>query len=39
MSELTRRSLGRSGLSITTVGFGSWAAAGSRGAFRWGEHD
>ena len=39
MSELTHRSYGRSGLSITTLGFGSWAAAGPHGAFRWGEQD
>jgi aryl-alcohol dehydrogenase-like predicted oxidoreductase len=39
MNELTRRPLGRSDLSITTVGFGSWAASGMHGAFRWGEQD
>jgi aryl-alcohol dehydrogenase-like predicted oxidoreductase len=39
MNELTRRPLGSSGLSISTVGFGSWAASGTHGAFRWGEQD
>jgi aryl-alcohol dehydrogenase-like predicted oxidoreductase len=39
MNELTRRPLGRSGLQITTVGFGSWAASGNHGAMRWGVQD
>ena len=39
MNGLIRRPLGRSDLSITTVGFGSWAASGVHGAFRWGEQD
>lgn len=39
MNKLTCRPLGRSGPSITRVGFGSWAASGARGVFRWGEQD
>ena len=36
---LNRRSLGTSGLEITTVGFGSWAVGGGGWAFGWGPQD
>jgi aryl-alcohol dehydrogenase-like predicted oxidoreductase len=36
---LSKRDLGRSGLRITTVGFGSWAVGGSGWAFGWGPQD
>jgi aryl-alcohol dehydrogenase-like predicted oxidoreductase len=36
---LKRRELGRSGLTITTVGFGSWAVGGGGWAFGWGPQD
>lgn len=36
---LNKRDLGRSGLRITTVGFGSWAAGGGGWAFGWGPQD
>jgi aryl-alcohol dehydrogenase-like predicted oxidoreductase len=34
-----KRNLGTSGLSITTVGFGSWATGGGGWAFGWGPQD
>ncbi len=37
--NLQTRSLGRSGLQITTVGFGSWAVGGGGWAFGWGPQD
>lgn len=37
--ELKKRQLGSSGLEITTVGFGSWAAGGGGWAFGWGPQD
>jgi len=37
--SLPKRSLGRSGLEITTVGFGAWAAGGGGWAFAWGPQD
>jgi len=37
--SLTRRQLGRSGLEITTVGFGAWAVGGGGWAFGWGPQD
>ena len=37
--SLPRRPLGRSGLEITTVGFGAWAAGGGGWAFGWGPQD
>jgi aryl-alcohol dehydrogenase-like predicted oxidoreductase len=36
---LPTRPLGRSGLNITRVGFGSWAAGGGGWAFSWGPQD
>jgi aryl-alcohol dehydrogenase-like predicted oxidoreductase len=36
---LQRRGLGRSGLEITAVGFGSWAVGGGGWAFGWGPQD
>jgi aryl-alcohol dehydrogenase-like predicted oxidoreductase len=36
---LQKRDLGRSGLNITTVGFGSWAVGGGGWAFGWGPQD
>jgi aryl-alcohol dehydrogenase-like predicted oxidoreductase len=36
---LPKRALGTSGLEITTVGFGSWAAGGGGWAFGWGPQD
>jgi aryl-alcohol dehydrogenase-like predicted oxidoreductase len=36
---LSTRPLGRSGLNITRVGFGSWAAGGGGWAFSWGPQD
>jgi aryl-alcohol dehydrogenase-like predicted oxidoreductase len=36
---LQRRDLGRSGLEITAVGFGSWAVGGGGWAFGWGPQD
>ncbi len=36
---LSTRPLGRSGLNITQVGFGSWAAGGGGWAFSWGPQD
>ena len=38
MSPPTRM-LGTSGLEITTIGFGSWAAGGGGWAFGWGPQD
>ncbi len=37
--SLRKRPLGRSGLEITTVGFGAWAAGGGGYAFGWGPQD
>ena len=37
--SLPRRPLGKSGLEITTVGFGAWAAGGGGWAFGWGAQD
>ncbi|HSB52720.1 MAG TPA: aldo/keto reductase, partial [Gemmatimonadales bacterium] len=36
---LPRRTLGTTDLSITTVGFGAWAAGGGDWAFGWGPQD
>jgi aryl-alcohol dehydrogenase-like predicted oxidoreductase len=36
---LARRPLGKSGLDITTVGFGAWATGGGGWAFGWGPQD
>ena len=36
---LPTRPLGRTGLDVTTVGFGSWAAGGGGWAFGWGPQD
>jgi len=36
---LQRRDLGRSGLEITTVGFGSWAVGGGGWVYGWGPQD
>ena len=36
---LTRRTLGRSGVEITTLGFGAWAAGGGDWAYSWGAQD
>jgi aryl-alcohol dehydrogenase-like predicted oxidoreductase len=36
---LQKRDLGRSGLQITTVGFGSWAVGGGGWSFGWGPQD
>jgi aryl-alcohol dehydrogenase-like predicted oxidoreductase len=37
--SLPKRSLGASGLEITTVGFGSWAVGGGGWSFGWGPQD
>jgi aryl-alcohol dehydrogenase-like predicted oxidoreductase len=37
--QLPRRRLGTSGIEITTVGFGAWAAGGGDWAFAWGPQD
>src|SRR6478672_4291565 len=37
--QINKRSLGTSGLSITTVGFGAWAIGGGGWAFGWGPQD
>jgi aryl-alcohol dehydrogenase-like predicted oxidoreductase len=37
--SLARRPLGKSGLEITTVGFGAWATGGGGWAFGWGAQD
>jgi aryl-alcohol dehydrogenase-like predicted oxidoreductase len=37
--RLPRRTLGRSGIEITTVGFGAWAVGGGGWAFGWGPQD
>ncbi len=37
--QLARRALGSSGLEITTVGFGAWAAGGGGWSFGWGPQD
>ena len=37
--DLQTRSLGKSGLEITTVGFGSWAVGGGGWSFGWGPQD
>lgn len=36
---VTQRSLGKSGIEITTVGFGSWAVGGGGWSFGWGPQD
>ena len=36
---LNKRSLGKSGMEITTVGFGSWAVGGGGWSFGWGPQD
>ena len=36
---LNKRALGKSGLEITTVGFGSWAVGGGGWSFGWGPQD
>src|SRR5689334_4616110 len=36
---LKKRQLGKSGLEITTVGFGSWAVGGGGWSFGWGPQD
>jgi aryl-alcohol dehydrogenase-like predicted oxidoreductase len=36
---LAKRPLGKSGIEITTVGFGAWAAGGGGWAFGWGAQD
>ena len=38
-TPLPTRPLGRSGLKITTVGFGAWAVGGGDWAFGWGPQD
>ena len=37
--SLPKRPLGKSGLDITIVGFGAWAAGGGGWAFGWGPQD
>jgi len=37
--SLPKRPLGKSGIEITTVGFGAWAAGGGGWAFGWGPQD
>jgi aryl-alcohol dehydrogenase-like predicted oxidoreductase len=37
--DLAKRPLGKSGLEITTVGFGAWATGGGGWAFGWGAQD
>jgi aryl-alcohol dehydrogenase-like predicted oxidoreductase len=37
--QITERRLGRTGMNITTVGFGSWAVSGGDWRFGWGETD
>jgi aryl-alcohol dehydrogenase-like predicted oxidoreductase len=37
--KLNKRPLGTSGIEITTVGFGAWAAGGGGWIFTWGEQD
>jgi aryl-alcohol dehydrogenase-like predicted oxidoreductase len=37
--KINKRFLGKSGLEITTVGFGSWAVGGGGWAFGWGSQD
>jgi aryl-alcohol dehydrogenase-like predicted oxidoreductase len=39
MSTLPTRPLGSSGISITSIGFGAWAAGGGDWAFTWGPQD
>jgi len=39
MKPLPTRQLGRTGMQITTVGFGSWAVGGGGWAFGWGPQD
>src|SRR5450756_116795 len=39
MMSLPTRTLGTTGLEITTVGFGSWAAGGGGWSFGWGPQD
>src|ERR1700692_2617443 len=37
--KLNKRQLGTSGLELTSVGFGSWAAGGGGWSFGWGPQD
>ena len=37
--QIHKRSLGSSGLEITTVGFGAWAIGGGGWSFGWGPQD
>ena len=37
--SLPKRPLGKTGLQVTTVGFGAWAAGGEGWAFGWGPQD
>lgn len=37
--QLNKRQLGRSGLEISTIGFGAWAAGGGDWAYGWGPQD
>jgi aryl-alcohol dehydrogenase-like predicted oxidoreductase len=37
--QINKRSLGSSGLEITTVGFGAWAIGGGGWSFGWGPQD
>src|SRR5580765_2139467 len=39
MTTLTKHQIGRTGMQITTVGFGSWAVGGGGWAFGWGPQD
>jgi len=39
MSQLPRRTLGRNGPEITSVGFGAWATGGGGWSFAWGAQD
>jgi aryl-alcohol dehydrogenase-like predicted oxidoreductase len=39
MTSLTTRPLGKTGMDITRVGFGAWAAGGGGWAFSWGQQD
>lgn len=39
VQALPRRALGKSGLEITTVGFGAWAVGGGGWSFGWGAQD
>ena len=39
MSDLPKRDLGKSGLSLTTIGLGTWAIGGGDWKFGWGHQD